>query len=398
MREIDSSEWNGLKLQAGTLLSMSICQASRRLPIVHLSLLSLLMLGGLGCETGSVGKPSVLPTSPPDAASTQEFPALDPETTLTRIGFGSCLDQNHEHPILDAVRRRDFDLFLMLGDNVYGDVASPTDMTELRQAYEKQAGNPRFDALRRTTPMLATWDDHDYGLSDAGATFSGRHLAEQLFDQFWRIPPGSASRARPGIYEAHMFGPPGKRVQILLLDTRFFRSDLKKSNDEGRRYDPDPNPNKTMLGNDQWRWLEAELEKPAELRLLVSSIQVLAEGHGWEAWRTLPKERHRLYEVIQRTGAEGLVILSGDRHRAAIYRRDDVIGYPLYEITSSSLNRPSSWSEEPGPFRLGRSYPFENFGALSIDWQIGTLRLEVAGLEGGVVLRHLIHLETLAAQ
>ena len=305
------------------------------------------------------------------------------------------MDQDEAQPILDAVQERGFELFLMLGDNVYGDVTSPMDQTELREAYERQGNSPRFDRLRRATPMLAVWDDHDFGVNDGGATFVGRHLAEELFDNFWRIPADSAGGSRPGIYESHLVGPPGHRTQILLLDTRFFRSDLKKSDAENRRYDPDPDPGKTMLGEAQWRWLEAELKKPADLRLLVSSIQVLAEGHGWEAWRTLPTERERLYDVIRRTGAEGLVILSGDRHRAGLYLRDDVLDYPLYEITSSSLNRPSSAPEEPGPHRLGETYRDENFGALRIDWQAGSLELEVADIDGKTVLSRSIDLKTL---
>ena len=377
------------------MVTMSLRPVFRRNPAVGLSTLALPVLITLACGPRSGVSPTVLPASPANETSAPELPPLDPGAALTRIGFGSCLGQDEEQPILDAVRRRDFDLFLMLGDNVYGDVSVPTEMTELREAYAKQASNLRFDGLRRATPMLAVWDDHDFGLNDAGATFPGRHLAEQLYDQFWRIPEDAASRTRPGIYDAHVVGPPGRRTQILLLDTRFFRSDLKTSADEDRRYDPDPDPGKTMLGGEQWRWLEAELRKPADLRLLVSSIQVIAEGHGWEAWRTLPRERDRLYEVIQRTGAEGLVVLSGDRHRAAIYRRDEVIGYPLYEITSSSLNLPSSLAEEPGPFRLGPSYRPENFGALEVDWAAGTLRLEVADIEGETVLSHTIDLETL---
>ena len=377
---------------------MHICQILCRISPAHLVAIALLMLMGLGCvarDPKSAFAPVVQPESQSDKAPTSGFPALDPTAALTRIGFGSCLEQEEEQPILDVIRLRDFDLFLMLGDNVYGDVSSPTDMTELREAYEKQARNHRFAALRRATPMLAVWDDHDFGLNDAGATFPGRYLAEQLFEQFWRIPEQAAGRARPGIYDAHLVGPTGRRTQILLLDTRFFRSDLRAATDENRRYDPDPDPGKTMLGDDQWRWLEAELKKPADLRLLVSSIQVIAEGHGWEAWRTLPRERDRLYEVIRRAGAENLVILSGDRHRAGIYRRDDVVGYPLYEITSSSLNSPTSSPEEPGPFRLGPSFRKENFGDLQVDWKAGTLRLEIADIGGEIVLSQSIDLKML---
>ena len=52
-------------------------------------------------------------------------------------------------------------MFLFLGDNVYGDVTSGA-MTELQQAYARLGRNPDFQALRRETEVLATWDDHDY--------------------------------------------------------------------------------------------------------------------------------------------------------------------------------------------------------------------------------------------
>ena len=48
-------------------------------------------------------------------------------------------------------------------------------------------------------------------------------------------------------------------------------------------------------------------------RLIASSIQVVAEDHGWEKWMNLPHERERLYRLIRETGAEGMVFLSGDR-------------------------------------------------------------------------------------
>ena len=38
-----------------------------------------------------------------------------------KIGFGSCLKQDKAMPIFDSIKRDNLDLFLMIGDNVYGD-------------------------------------------------------------------------------------------------------------------------------------------------------------------------------------------------------------------------------------------------------------------------------------
>ena len=102
------------------------------------------------------------PTDKTRAAGDAQALALSDDSVLEQIGFGSCLHQDDPQPILDVVVERDFDLFLMLGDNVYGDVTSTVEMTELHQAYEQQAASEAFQALRNTTPMLAVWDDHDF--------------------------------------------------------------------------------------------------------------------------------------------------------------------------------------------------------------------------------------------
>ena len=115
------------------------------------------------------------------------------------------------------------------------------------------------------------------------------------------------------MYDARTFGPPSMRVQVILLDTRFFRSPLKPTDERGapgkERYLPDDDPAKTMLGDAQWAWLAERLREPAALRLIVSSIQVLAEGHGWERWSNLPKERQRLFDLIRDTGARSVLFL-----------------------------------------------------------------------------------------
>ncbi len=297
---------------------------------------------------------------------------------LTRIAFGSCADEEKPQPIWDAVLAYRPELFLFLGDNVYGDVRNGRNVPEpeliesLQQSYALAARVPGMARLRSTVPHLATWDDHDYGKNDAGADFAGRQEAQRLFLQFWDVPLSDERHQREGIYSAQTFGPEGQRVQVILLDTRFFRSPLKPTdqrNAPGReRYLPDEDPAKTMLGEAQWAWLADRLREPAEVRLIVSSVQVLAEGHGWERWGNFPRERQRLYDLIRDTGARGVVFLSGDRHIGGLYRETTGTPYPLVEITSSGINQVFAANREPGPNRMGAVYGAANFGTADIDW------------------------------
>ncbi len=326
----------------------------------------------------------VAPVAPAGSA----LPAAD--AVLTSIAFGSCNTAERPIPILDAIvaQADEHDLFLYVGDNVYGDVDSDDpEMPELRNAYAMLAARPEFQRLRSALPMEFTWDDHDYGLNDAGGEFPLKAEAQAIFNNFWRVPAGDERRMREGVYTSRMFGPDGRRVQLIMLDTRYFRGQLTPTDERGavgkERYLPSEDDSQTMLGEAQWAWLEDQFRQPADLRLVVSSIQVHADGHGWEAWRNLPHERERLYGLIRETGANGVVFVSGDRHSAGLYVREDVADYPLYEITSSSLNLSfRDENNEPGPHRIGEMYARENFGVIEIDWDEGELELELRDIDG----------------
>jgi alkaline phosphatase D len=314
--------------------------------------------------------------------------AVAEEPALTRIAFGSCAHQAKPQPIWDAVLAYRPELFVFTGDNVYGDVTSDA-MTELREAYAAAAKVPGIAALRAKVPVLATWDDHDYGQNDGGADFPHKAQAEGLFLDFWGIEADDPRAQRPGVYHAEIFGPPGQRVQIILLDTRSFRSALRPT-DERRAlgkeaYLPDPDPAKTMLGEAQWAWLAEQLREPAELRLLVSSVQVLAERHGFERWGNLPLERQKFLDLIVESGAAGVILVSGDRHIGALYRLREDVPYDLYEITSSGLNMAYAHNRDIGPLRLGEVYGQDNFGTIEVDWRAGEVKLAVRGMDGEVV-------------
>jgi alkaline phosphatase D len=324
--------------------------------------------------------------------------AAQPVPPLTRIAFGSCADQKLAQPIWEAVLAYRPELFVFAGDNVYGDVSSPA-LGELEAAYAQAAMLEGYNRVRREIPHLAIWDDHDYGQNDAGGDFPYKTETQALFLDFWNVPADDPRRQREGIHASAMFGPEGQRVQVILLDTRFFRSPLKPTDQRGapgkERYVPDDDPAKTMLGEAQWTWLEQELRKPAEVRLLVSSIQVLAEGHGWERWGNLPRERQKLLDLIGRTGANGVVILSGDRHVGGLYAATAGAPYRLTENTSSGINKFFPGAGDLQGNRLGAVYGRENFGTVDIDWWSGTVTLAVRGMNGEKMREATLRLEDL---
>ncbi|MBI1384107.1 MAG: alkaline phosphatase family protein [Rhizobiales bacterium] len=295
-------------------------------------------------------------------------PAL-PVDPITRVAFASCFVQSAPAPIWQSVRARAPDLLVMMGDNVYGDTRSGT-TRELEDAYRAAAAHPDFNPVLTGVPVLATWDDHDYGRNDGGAEYELRLETERLFRAFWRMP--GLPPEGEGIYSAHMLGTEGSRLHVILLDVRSFRSPLKRKPEGSAivgRYVEQDAPGQDMLGAAQWAWLERELARPADLKVLVSGIQVLAEGHGWERWGNLPDERRRLLELVDRMGTGPLLVLSGDRHNGSFYERPAADGRRrIVEVTSSPISRPYPNEDAAGPEKLGTSVEVENFGLLEIDW------------------------------
>jgi alkaline phosphatase D len=304
----------------------------------------------------------------------------DASQPLSVIAFGSCADQAKPLAIYDTIAELKPDLLLLLGDNIYADLDKGRKVTPevIREKYGILAAKPEWQRLKAAAPMLATWDDHDFGKNDGGAEFAIRDESQKLFLDFFGTPKDSSRRARKGVYDAHVFGPAGKRVQVIMLDTRYFRTGLKTG--KGRQiapygfirepYEPSSDPAAMFLGEEQWAWLAEQLKVPADVRLLCSSIQVLSDEHPFEKWANIPAERARLYKTIADSGAKGVVVLSGDRHLGELSLTTGAIDYPLYDITASGLTQASKvWRlPETNSKRVAAMQYGDHFGVVKINW------------------------------
>jgi alkaline phosphatase D len=258
--------------------------------------------------------------------------------------------------------------------------------------------------MQRQCPIMATWDDHDYGANDAGNDFYLRKESQTAFLDFYGFGDNSRTRQQEGIYHSQMFGPAGRRVQVIMLDTRYNRDTLefKAVRVPGRGpYQPTQDSSKTILGQEQWSWLEMELRREADIRIIASSIQVVADEHGYETWGNFPAERERLYGLIAKTQASGVVFVSGDRHLMEI-SRDTKRGNPPYAIwdfTSSGLNQRPEVVNDPNQFRVGPVSREPNFGIIRIEWgkksRAIRINLEGVGDQGQMLTRQTLFLNEL---
>lgn len=302
---------------------------------------------------------------------------------IDKIYFGSCGKQYKEMPIFNAIAKDNPDLFIFLGDNIYGDTE---DMQELADKYQTLANHPGFKKLKATSELVAIWDDHDYGENDAGKEYPQKEASRKIMLDFWQEPKDSPRYQRDGIYTSYMYGDKNQEVQVILPDLRWNRDELhqvskldyvaKRAPINMGPYKVSPDAKASMLGEKQWQWLEQELLKPAKIKIIGSSLQLLPEFTGWESWANFPNDRKRLLNFIEKHAISGVIIISGDTHWGETSYVKNGKGYGLWEITSSGLSE--KWKDvSPNEHRVGAFTHDVNYGFIEIDWQQADPLIEI---------------------
>ncbi len=302
------------------------------------------------------------------------------------LSFASCNNQNIKNNLWQPILQHNPDLFIWGGDIIYSDTE---DMKFMTENYNKMKGDPAYVDFKNQVPILGTWDDHDYGLNDGGENYSQKDSVQQIFLDFFDVPKDDPRRKQKGIYFAKEFKVNDSLIKIIILDTRFFRSDLSKDPTGEKRYIPNNSGEITMLGQEQWKWLERELtNSKAQFNVIMSSIQFLSYEHGFESWGTMPKEVHKMENILVKSKARGVIFLSGDRHIAEISKKDvKGLNFPLIDITSSGMTHSyDSFSGEPNAYRWAEVVSQKNFGILRFDFDKNVVKMEIRG-EGNTLYR-----------
>ncbi len=315
-----------------------------------------------------------------------EGQTIDFTQSLTTIALGSCNRQDRPQDMWPVIEQHQPQLWIWLGDNIYGD---SEDMNVLLEKYQQQKNGEEYAAFRSKRAVIGIWDDHDYGVNDGDKRYPKKEESKKLMLDFLDVPQNAAVRNRPGAYQSYVFGEPGKRVKVLLLDGRSFRDELKKDTDGDRRYLP--NTSGDMLGEAQWKWLEKELTgSDAQVHLIGCGIQFIPEEHGYEKWANFPAARDRLFKLLEKTQAAHTLLLSGDRHISELSRIElEGLGYPLYELTASGMTHSWSDADEENQYRVGQLVTDLNFGLLHLDWsgEKPKMVVEVRGKDDASLLK-----------
>lgn len=293
-------------------------------------------------------------------------PPASSAATLERVAFGSCNRHDLPQPIWKPVLAFQPQLWIWLGDNIYGDTES---MVELEAKWQAQKVQPDYQRLRETSKILGVWDDHDYGVNDGGKDYPAKAASQQLFLNFLDAPAEDPRRKQEGIYGAETFGPPGQQVLVISLDVRTHRDPPRSGGD--------------ILGQAQWKWLEETLRtSKAQVHLIASGSQILPTEHRFEKWADYPEARERLLSLLTELALPNVIFLTGDRHHGEISRLD-IDHQSILEITSSGMTHAlSKNSREPNQLRVGEVVGVLNYGTLNLDWKEKIIRAALHNQSG----------------
>ena len=331
--------------------------------------------------------------------------------------FGSCLGgQGYCRPpdtgwaIFNTMRFEQPDFFLLTGDSIYASSACQVpdnvpgaekpaqSLADFRARYRYHLADEHYANFLSQTPVYVTWDDHEVRDDYSGVALSSRNPqrlqnGRQSFFEYWPVSPSTDETDRYRLYRRVSYGA---HADFFILDTRSYR-------DPNVNWDPHPRSiqPKTMLGAEQFAWLQAELaQSKATWKFIVTSVPLSyptgfpqPEVDGRDSWANFTEKSGFENELLALTffiathAIDNVIFLTGDTHWPfAISYDPDRDGAPnFYEFGASPL---SAITLPPAPnvdptlnptvlFAEGEFMgPLFNFGQVTIT-EAGTLTLRI---------------------
>jgi alkaline phosphatase D len=246
-------------------------------------------------------------TVPGDPFSFTTAPTKDSTAPLT-FTVSTCQefelrdDPANGHKIYQSMLRLDPAFFIQTGDTLYYDRKQPlsTNMTLARYRWHRMYSLPYQVEFHRHIPTYWMHDDHDLLKNDCWPGQKYGDLTWEQGLQIWheQIPQSD----KP--YRTFRWG---RHLQIWLPEGREYRSPNNMKD----------GPEKTILGKEQWAWLENTMKSSdATFKLYISATPVVGpdrkgknDSHANEGFH---HEGERLRKFLK--SIPGCFVINGDRH------------------------------------------------------------------------------------
>ncbi|WJZ03804.1 alkaline phosphatase D family protein [Corynebacterium freiburgense] len=292
---------------------------------------------------------------------TKTAPSEDQAVSHLRFAFFSCAnwEAGYYAAYRDMAQRQDIDYALCLGDYLYeyatGEYPGkdtvirphvpPNELLSLadyRARYGVQRTDADLQAAHAACPWIVTWDDHEvadnfweFGAknhsSEEGDFIARREAAMQAYLEW--LPVRTTEHSPSGkIYRNLSFG---SLVELSMLDLRSYRSQQI----EFHQISEIDNEQRTLLGSEQFQWLNRKLSTsnsrwnlignsvmiapllippldPEPAKMFTELLDLPEEGMpvNTDQWDGYAAERKRLFKLLQEQDLRNVVWLTGDLH------------------------------------------------------------------------------------
>ncbi|MCH8326643.1 MAG: alkaline phosphatase D family protein [Bacteroidetes bacterium] len=227
--------------------------------------------------------------------------------------FSACVrDKYLPHNIFDYISTLSPTFVALLGDNIYADsdgdinTGPPNSVVAALRGKYVRNFDEHFQAVSSNIPIVAIWDDHDYGQDNSDSTYRYKEETKKVFKESFPIYPFQVENK--GIYYQFKIAD----IDFFVLDTRWYRTPMDKVD----------NNNKTMLGEEQLSWLLNGLKlSTAPFKIIFSSVSMNDYGGdtssdkvGFDSWMGYTFERAKILSFIEDNKIDGVMVFSGDQH------------------------------------------------------------------------------------
>jgi alkaline phosphatase D len=232
---------------------------------------------------------------------------------------------------------------------------------------------PGLQELFRHTPCYSVYNDRDFGVAGADASFVFAQESLIAFQRFWPNPDWGTPQA-PGCYSLATYGD----VDLFLVDVRTFRVPPAGGAAAGGGEAAGTQAAPTLLGPAQLEWLKKNLkESRATFKVLAAPCDLF--GKAAKDWGgEYPAEQAAFLGWLRENRIDGLIGLAGDQPVGQLLKLDEKesgLGYPVFTLGCSSLTDPPRAAGgrpaggDANPHRVSGTVLQNNFGTLDFGGQ-----------------------------
>lgn len=274
------------------------------------------------------------------------FRGFSADKRLDTIAVGSSLNQNQPMPIWKTIEKSNPDLFLFVGNTVT--TQKNTIKNILASLYRKLITNREYRSYREKIPFMAIWNDQEV---PDGLEEKEKESAKKDFIKKWPYISNLTTKNQKGLYHSKLFGDKKNKhvTQVIMLDARWDKNAQQ------------------VLSPEQWAWLDSELKRPAQLRLLVSPLALEATETESISWGNFPNQKEKLLSMIKKSKLKNLVLITSTNGFSSTNKSD----LPILKL--GRLNKLSDGKEEDS------IQP--SFSLLKINWDNRTLSIDVRDIQ-----------------